>query len=843
LKSRHIAFLIVLALVLVSASLWAATVEEIVADVVANSGVFPAGTSVVNVAVDGSSVTVELSPEAAPADLGDSQVDEMTKALMNALHENGITALEITVGGKPLWQYLPGVSAVPSSEGGVSAQSLSVSSLTGSGASGGATIGLTSIGGGGGEGANLPVLTTELAGKNVALHPSHGMYWHQSYNRWFIAMRTLCGPNPVTKPPGWDPLWQSTYQPSDYYYYTRNFQWPSFYEDHRTPQEIRFLRAYLETSGANVVVSRNLDKTAGDFDYNRYGYPNCSFPIPKWMVAAKYNLQDIGAPEAVWNEPSLTAQTDKDIRARPYWANYNMLGWWHYPLTQAEKDAIKNNTQLWQNWISISLHTNASTSAGGQAQARGTETYWYTSSYPWLQTKAQQLAAAFLNGVVNAIWYEYDGFWADAMYDASKDPVPPEWYVPYGTYRGYQHAGGSLYRWQNRGVKTSNFGEIREALMPAVLMEMLFHDDWKFYPDHVFALDEIFQSTVAWGMYEGICNYWGITPKPRLAATVAEVNFPSGYVAPGATVNGTVSMLNRGMAWCWGHKTSTENWPVSIYFPYTVWKLRATENDQVAPGTKIEISQGAPIYPGQTATFNVSLTAPLASGTYTTEWQMLKDDAFGGAFGEVATAQIKVDADPPVITINAPVGDNPYGCQTVAFDATDELSGVASISADIDGSPVSNGQKVCGLALGPHTLTVTATDNVGNTATQSVTFNVVNTVGKTTAGGWIELANKKGTCGFVSEYVEGAPAPTGSLTYQDHDTGMTVKSIDLVAMGIVGNSATIFGTCNIDNQPGHWFRVDVVDNGEPGSSDLFFITLDTGYAQGGVLGGGNVVIH
>jgi hypothetical protein len=42
---------------------------------------------------------------------------------------------------------------------------------------------------------------------------------------------------------------------------------------------------------------------------------------------------------------------------------------------------------------------------------------------------------------------------------------------------------------------------------------------------------------------------------------------------------------------------------------------------------------------------------------------------------------------------------------------------------------------------------------------------------------------------------------------------------------------------------GHWLRIDVTDNGEPGDQDVFNIVLDTGYKAGGKLGGGNVTVH
>ena len=906
---------------LIPAAVSAQTPADAVADVVLNSGSFPLGTTVFSVTVDGESAVVDLSAEAAPADLGDEQADIMGKAIMDALDQFGVKALEVTVGGYALWEYLPRSIAPDGSGGGIGVQSLDARTGRPS-ATGGGQIGIASIGGGGGQGSGVPALTGELAGKGVGLYNSHGAYWDERtiYRYWRPSQRTFCGPNMAApRPPGWS---GSVYQPSNNYYYTRGFQWGSYYEDWRTDQEIRFLRAYLESSGATVLCGRNLDKNAGNFDYNAYGYPNCNFPLPRWITAAKYHLQEIGAPAGVWNEPALTAETDKDIRARPYWTNYHMVepvfGAKKWPLTSAEIQTVRYRPDVWENWVSIHLHTNAA----GSGQGKGTETYWYTSTYPWLQTKATALAGAVNTGVVNAIRTKYDGYWAEntAMYGYT-GANPTEWPTGVGNWTGYAQTSPSSKQWANRGVKTSNFGEIREALVPAVLMEMLFHDDWKFYPDHVFSVDQIFQSTAAWGMYEGICSYWGIAPKPRMAASVDNVSFPA-FVLPNTAISGTVTMQNEGQAWCWGDK-----WVTMVYAPYTVWKLQATANDQFVPGTKMAIADGDPIYPGQTETFDVSLTAPATTGYYTTEWQMLKDDAFGGSFGAAASAQIGVDGDAPVITIAAPEakwyngdpvtvsfsatdamsgvagiaadvdgaavnsGDSvpglatgahtltvaatdnvgnvatasvtfdvdrtlpevtitspeakayAYGCVSFSFGATDVGSGLAGVAADVDGVPVANGQTVCWLGLGTHTLTVVATDNVGNVTTQQVAFMLVNTAGKVTVGGWIELENKKGTCGFNCDYVAGAAAPTGHLTYQDHDTGMTVQSVNMVAMGIVGNQAWFYGACTIEGEAGHWFRVDVTDNGEPGCNDVFNIQLDTGYSKGGKLGGGNVTIH
>jgi len=68
---------------------------------------------------------------------------------------------------------------------------------------------------------------------------------------------------------------------------------------------------------------------------------------------------------------------------------------------------------------------------------------------------------------------------------------------------------------------------------------------------------------------------------------------------------------------------------------------------------------------------------------------------------------------------------------TLDFSAVDTESGVASISATLNGETVDSGDiiELFTLSLGTHTLTVTAVDNAGNSATETVDFNIIATVG------------------------------------------------------------------------------------------------------------------
>ncbi|WP_170322949.1 PQQ-dependent sugar dehydrogenase [Acrocarpospora macrocephala] len=87
---------------------------------------------------------------------------------------------------------------------------------------------------------------------------------------------------------------------------------------------------------------------------------------------------------------------------------------------------------------------------------------------------------------------------------------------------------------------------------------------------------------------------------------------------------------------------------------------------------------------------------------------------------------LKVDKTAPGIAAIG-VEPKPYGDAesiTPVFTASDATSGVSSVKATIDGTGVDSSAPVplWSLPLGEHTFTVTATDNAGNTATQTITF-------------------------------------------------------------------------------------------------------------------------
>jgi len=125
------------------------------------------------------------------------------------------------------------------------------------------------------------------------------------------------------------------------------------------------------------------------------------------------------------------------------------------------------------------------------------------------------------------------------------------------------------------------------------------------------------------------------------------------------------------------------------------------------------------------------------------------------AMGTVSPAiegrlQYITDTTAPVITIASPTATaylHPASL-TIDFTVTDDVAGVRSVVADLDGVPVVDGQVIdlLTLALGSHTLTVNAVDRAWNTSAASVTFTV-----KATVASLKTLVNEFYAAGMISK--------------------------------------------------------------------------------------------
>jgi len=243
-------------------------------------------------------------------------------------------------------------------------------------------------------------------------------------------------------------------------------------------------------------------------------------------------------------------------------------------------------------------------------------------------------------------------------------------------------------------------------------------------------------------------------------------------------------------------------------------------------------------------TLQATLTGDLAIGeglhTLTAQVQDLA--------GQLATASVSftVDRTPPVITVSQAPGPNANGWNntdvTVSFQATDTLSGIASVTPPVLVTTEGAGQIISG----------TATDRAGNTATIDVTLNIDKTPPVISAS-INPLPNANGwnnsdvtVTPIASDNVSGIDSidPPVLLTEEGADQAVTHSATDLA-----GNSASITTSINIDKTlPNVEITFPIAGSFQASSDVTVFGTVDdnlSGLAAvtcngvGGVIGGSN----
>jgi hypothetical protein len=111
-----------------------------------------------------------------------------------------------------------------------------------------------------------------------------------------------------------------------------------------------------------------------------------------------------------------------------------------------------------------------------------------------------------------------------------------------------------------------------------------------------------------------------------------------------------------------------------------------------------------------------------------------------------------------------------------------------------------------------------------------------------TGGGSIDVVGGIGTFGFIVQRQTATGPISGEVQYVNHASGANVHSVLITSFAIVGNTATFGGTCT-NNGVSCTFAVHVTDNGEPGTTDTFTISVSGGPTEGGTLRSGNILIH
>ena len=188
--------------------------------------------------------------------------------------------------------------------------------------------------------------------------------------------------------------------------------------------------------------------------------------------------------------------------------------------------------------------------------------------------------------------------------------------------------------------------------------------------------------------------------------------------------------------------------------------------DSVAPSGTFTINNGTPVLNGMVATATPLLTLQLSFDGTGSALQELAVSTDGGAtygaaqpYAATATAllvgpdgeytvavrvtdgagntfttskQVRLDRTGPVINPTSPLNGRVLDVsEVITFGySTSDVSGVASSSATIDGHSIANGGTIDAglLSAGAHTITITATDALGNVSARTITFRVEATI-------------------------------------------------------------------------------------------------------------------
>ncbi|MBP6963902.1 MAG: N-acetylmuramoyl-L-alanine amidase [Armatimonadetes bacterium] len=191
--------------------------------------------------------------------------------------------------------------------------------------------------------------------------------------------------------------------------------------------------------------------------------------------------------------------------------------------------------------------------------------------------------------------------------------------------------------WSNRGVLNSDggFGEIRIPDRAAILIELAFHDSCD--TDAVKLRDNFFRSTTMWAVYKGVCDYFGTTPTWAYYSNELVSHDIPANMTVGERYTVHVTMRNRGVLW-----NDAKGFHLGA----------VDDSDPCTTTTRQPIS--GEVGPNSTYTFTFVLRAPLSTGTYTTDWRMVRDGFQW--FGPVASQTINVTGTPDTQAPTVPTG-------------------------------------------------------------------------------------------------------------------------------------------------------------------------------------------
>ena len=239
--------------------------------------------------------------------------------------------------------------------------------------------------------------------------------------------------------------------------------------------------------------------------------------------------------------------------------------------------------------------------------------------------------------------------------------------------------------------------------------------------------------------------------------------------------------------------------------------------------------------------FSFNLGADYGSQLPDTLWVTLR--LTNGLWTPFATVEVPVcgrapdpNSDPD--TDSDGVVDSVDNCDNVANPGQEnndlDAEGDAC-DADDDNDDVSDGGDNCQFTANPGQRDDDE-DGVGDAC--DGTFD--SSDGKSSGGGWLTTSAGKANFSSSAKSVDGVMA--GNCTVTVAQTKIKCLTVDGYHQSSTTNRAVFVGSATQDGVATR-YRIELTDNGEPGTSDRIEITTDAGFAAGGVIGEGNLQVH
>ncbi|HEY6212241.1 MAG TPA: SBBP repeat-containing protein [Vicinamibacterales bacterium] len=216
-----------------------------------------------------------------------------------------------------------------------------------------------------------------------------------------------------------------------------------------------------------------------------------------------------------------------------------------------------------------------------------------------------------------------------------------------------------------------------------------------------------------------------------------------------------------------------------------------------------------------------------------------------------ATATNLIDTTHTITATVKDASDHPVANITVRFSVTGSVSTSGACTTDANGQcsftyagPSLPGADVISAYADTNANAAQDAGEPSGTATKAWVL-PASTAGCTVTQGGRITASTGGKATFGGN-AQSAAAIRGQEQYTDHATAapMSVLSTKVIALVCSPASASIFGQATVNGAGAFAFRIDVKDNGEPGSADTYRMRVSNGYDSGEqLISGGNVQIH